>query len=184
MYVDFDGFNGRYPMGNLVLANDGNLYGVTYQGGGINRGYGTIFRLTPTGTLTAIYTFTGDSTDAEYPQYGMIQASDGKLYGTANGGVYGQGVVFQLDLGLNPRPPEPRRFEPASGPAGTVVSVRGEGFVRVSGVRFNGGATATPVMINPGAITVTVPAGAASGPLTITAASGAGQTPGTFTVTP
>lgn len=183
MYVDFDGYNGRYPMGNLVLANDGNLYGTTFQGGGISRGFGTIFRMTPTGALSAVYTFTGEPTDAEYPQFGMIQASDGKLYGTANGGLHGQGVVFQLDLGLKPRPPELRNFEPASGPVGTVVSIRGDRFVRVSGVRFGVGTMSTPMVISPGAMTVTVPEGAVSGPLTISAAAGSGQSAGTFTVT-
>src|ERR1700690_1738547 len=51
----FNGTDGNSPLGALVQASDGNLYGATY-GGGAN-GWGTVFKITPGGTLTTIYSF-------------------------------------------------------------------------------------------------------------------------------
>ncbi len=96
----FDGTDGSGPLAALVQASDGNLYGTTQQDGG--HGSGTIFRITPGGTLTTVYSFCSLSgcTDGEYPQAGLIQATDGNLYGTTNArpGV-GYGTVFKMTLG-------------------------------------------------------------------------------------
>ncbi len=66
----------------VILASDGNFYGTTTFGGSAN--FGTIFKLTPTGTITTLVNFTGPN--GTYPIAGLIQASDGNLYGTTNGG--------------------------------------------------------------------------------------------------
>jgi uncharacterized repeat protein (TIGR03803 family) len=91
----------------LVQAGDGNFYGTTSLSGG--HGGGTIFRITPGGTLTTLYAFCSQSgcADGKSPYGGLIQDSDGSLYGTtryggANGGIEGYGTIFRLSLGLPP----------------------------------------------------------------------------------
>ena len=66
----------------VILASDGNFYGTTTFGGSAN--FGTIFKLTPTGTITTLVNFTGPN--GTYPIGALIQASDGNLYGTTTGG--------------------------------------------------------------------------------------------------
>ena len=55
--VNFTGGDGLYPVGPLVQGLDGNLYGITSQGGTYSQG--TVFRMTPAGSLTTIYNFDG-----------------------------------------------------------------------------------------------------------------------------
>ena len=92
--------DGAYPLGDLVQASDGNFYGVTANGGG--SGYGTVFKVTPGGTETVLYSFKGGATDGAYPHGSLIQASDGNFYGMTNqGGSYnavlgGDGVIFEI----------------------------------------------------------------------------------------
>src|SRR5271166_2184765 len=83
--------DGEYPLGLLVQASDGNFYGTTFNyGGGGQGGGGTVFKLTSSGTLTVLHSFTGQSDGAE-PYAGLIQATDGTFYGTTNiGGGIGQ----------------------------------------------------------------------------------------------
>ncbi len=84
--------DGTYPWGGLVRGTDGNFYGATSAGGTGNDG--TIFKLTVTGALTTLHSFT--AADGANP-YALIQASDGNLYGTAPaGGVYSYGTVFKI----------------------------------------------------------------------------------------
>jgi uncharacterized repeat protein (TIGR03803 family) len=85
--------DGAYPQG-IVQATDGNLYGTTGQGGGASSD-GTIFKITPGGTLTTLHSF--DGTDGALPQAGLIQATDGNFYGTtSSGGTNGGGTVFKI----------------------------------------------------------------------------------------
>ena len=92
--VSFDGTNGNVPTGPLVQGTDGNFYGTTYQGGAHDKG--TIFKITPGGTLTTLYSFSGGADGNEY-QGGLIQATDGNFYGvTYVGGAYGLGTVFRI----------------------------------------------------------------------------------------
>jgi uncharacterized repeat protein (TIGR03803 family) len=87
--------DGGYPYAGVVQGADGNLYGTTYTGG--NAGGGTVFQLTLAGILTVVHGFTG-GTDGGYPYGGVIQGSDGNLYGTASqGGASGVGVVLSID---------------------------------------------------------------------------------------
>lgn len=85
---------------SLFQATDGNLYGTS--GGGTNN-YGTIFRLTVTGTLTTLYRFCSvmNCTDG-YQPVSLLEASDGNLYGTSyGGGTDLGGTIFQLTLSGN-----------------------------------------------------------------------------------
>jgi uncharacterized repeat protein (TIGR03803 family) len=78
----FSDADGQYSTAGLVLAADGNFYGTTEKGGA--NGVGTVFKVTPGGALTTIYSFCAevDCTDGQNPKGGLIQGSDGNLYGT------------------------------------------------------------------------------------------------------
>ncbi len=86
----------------LIQATDGNFYGTTYSGG-TGDGFGTVFRLTPAGNLTTLYSFTGnpDTNDGANPYSRLLQASDGNLYGTTyrGGGEMDNGTVFRISTG-------------------------------------------------------------------------------------
>ncbi len=101
---DGSGADGSYPRGALVEASDGNLYGTCSNGGANNAG--TVFRISTKGTFTKIYDFegpTGVGNIGSYPRAGLIQASDGNLYGTAwEGGAFETtGSIYQLTLDGN-----------------------------------------------------------------------------------
>ena len=87
------GFDGLYPYGALVQGSDGNFYGTTIFGGDL--GNGVVYRITPGGSLTNLYSFTGTS-DEYYPEGGVVQGSDGNFYGTTSGGNYTNGTVFKI----------------------------------------------------------------------------------------
>jgi uncharacterized repeat protein (TIGR03803 family) len=159
-----DGSNGQGP---LIEGTDGNLYGVTLQGGA--NGQGTVFKITTSGTYTkifditaavegvfpnavcqmpdtrlwgttsnnsaatgggAVYSITTSGTFQEASFLNtttgftsiapVIQASDGKLYGTTTaGGQFGSGTVFVVDAGLP---------APVPGEASADASMRAAGY--------------------------------------------------------
>jgi uncharacterized repeat protein (TIGR03803 family) len=81
--------DGAQPF-NLVLGNDGNLYGAT----SVNFSPGTLFRVTRKGSYTLLHTF---NAEVDGPQgVGMTLASDGNIYGTTQGGSGFPTVLFQL----------------------------------------------------------------------------------------
>jgi uncharacterized repeat protein (TIGR03803 family) len=93
----FDGDDGLRPRGPLVDGGDGYLYGTTpFGGSGVLSPGGTVYRITPAGDLTTLYTFefqvTGDS-----PFEGVLRLADGTLLGTTRGSGAYVGNVFQLD---------------------------------------------------------------------------------------
>lgn len=92
-----DGFN---PSGNLIQATDGNLYGTAPSGGA--NGNGVIFEITLSGQESILYSFNASANDGFSPGSGVIQASDGNLYGTTpgNGTDVNKsfGAVFKVTL--------------------------------------------------------------------------------------
>src|SRR3569833_1798342 len=80
--------DGSIPYGDLLLASDGKFYGAIAPGG--DYGPGAIFRMTPDGTVTTVHSFTGGDDGACFYN-GLIQAPDGKLYGTTTYGGLGDG---------------------------------------------------------------------------------------------
>ncbi len=82
---------GSSPIGELAQDGSGNFYGATISGGA--SGFGTIFRLDPSGTLTTLYSF--DGTTGSYP-FGVIRDAAGNLHGTAGGAAQSLGILFTL----------------------------------------------------------------------------------------
>jgi uncharacterized repeat protein (TIGR03803 family) len=99
--LSLDAADGAPPFAGLIQATDGNLYGTT-GGNGANGG-GTVFKITPSGTLTTLYNFTncgGSCTDGYSPIAGLVQATNGNFYGTTlSGGVFLEGTVFEITPG-------------------------------------------------------------------------------------
>src|ERR1017187_936193 len=77
------GTDGYSPTAPFVQAPDGDLYGTT-EGTGLGPANGTVFKITPTGTLTNLYSFCSLSgcTDGQLPYAGLVQATDGDFYAT------------------------------------------------------------------------------------------------------
>ena len=98
LYSFTGGSDGSGPRSGVVRDSAGNFYGTTVYGG--TYGAGVVYKLTTTGQLTPLYSFTGGS-DGAYPYSGVIRDSTGNLYGTtAYGGTgyhnAGDGVVWEL----------------------------------------------------------------------------------------
>jgi uncharacterized repeat protein (TIGR03803 family) len=94
--------DGQQPCTPLVQGKDGCFYGTTRGLFGVGPNIsGTVFKISPNGMLTTLYSFTGGS-DGANPQGGMVQGSDGSFYGTTlfggkyGAGVYGSGTVFKI----------------------------------------------------------------------------------------
>jgi uncharacterized repeat protein (TIGR03803 family) len=90
----------QYAPSGLVQGTDGDFYGTTREGGTSSNcggGCGTVFKITPAGTLTTLHSF--DLTDGAYPEGALVQGTDGNFYGTTNGGVIDNGTVFTITPG-------------------------------------------------------------------------------------
>jgi uncharacterized repeat protein (TIGR03803 family) len=95
LYSFTGGADGSNPFAGLIKDASGNLYGTTVEGGA--HGLGTVFKLAPDGTETALWSFTG--ADGSYPEGGLIMDTSGNLYGTtSSGGADGDGTVFEVAL--------------------------------------------------------------------------------------
>src|ERR1700722_17769037 len=89
--------DGKAPWSGPVLGTDGNLYGTTTAGGTNNKDSGTIYRITPGGELTTLYSFcpTSPCNDGIAPM-ALMEASNGNFYGVANYGAHNEGTIFEL----------------------------------------------------------------------------------------
>ena len=81
LYSFTGGNDGANPQAELVQGRDGNFYGTTENGGATNYnpytysfGYGTVFKISPTGALTSLYSFTGRN-DGWAPEAGWCRAA-------------------------------------------------------------------------------------------------------------
>lgn len=100
------GGGGTQPNGPLLQASDGNFYGTTLSGGKLacppdeSRYCGVIFKMTPAGEKSVVYSFGSIPNDGFAASGRLIQGKDGALYGvTALGGEYGGGgTVFRITL--------------------------------------------------------------------------------------
>ncbi len=91
------GLDGQNPHAGLIQGSDGNFYGTTASGGNGDNINGTVYQITPTGVYHPLYGFNG--TDGAQVYAGLIQGSDGNLYGTTEyGGSGNTGTAFQVTL--------------------------------------------------------------------------------------
>jgi uncharacterized repeat protein (TIGR03803 family) len=89
---------GANPAAPLMQASDGNFYGTTESGS--LSGEGTVFRMTPNGVVTVIHTFVPVGNEGQFPDGGLVQATDGNLYGsTSKGGSHGNGTLYMITTG-------------------------------------------------------------------------------------
>ena len=177
----FDSADGVYNFPNsLIQGSDGNFYGSTYAGGdllctsGFTEpfvGCGTLFKITPEGTLTTLHGF--DATDGAGIN-GPIQATNGTLYGTTVVGgppssscILSCGTVFSLAVGLNPFV----ETVPIAGKVGAPVTILGTDLTGANSVRFNGKEAAFTV-VSLTEITATVPPDGKTGFVTVHTPSG------------
>jgi len=95
-----NGTDGGMPLAGLIQGSDGNFYGTSW--GGTTYNVGTVFKITPSGTLTTLHSFSlldvnFENVDGWELYSCVVQGSDGSLYGTAfAGGPYTDGTVFKL----------------------------------------------------------------------------------------
>jgi uncharacterized repeat protein (TIGR03803 family) len=89
------GDGGAGPITPLMQASDGSFYGTTQEQSGNGRNYGTLFKLGENGSVSTLYRFQGGDDGIE--PLGLVQATDGNLYGvTQVGGSSGLGVFFTI----------------------------------------------------------------------------------------
>jgi uncharacterized repeat protein (TIGR03803 family) len=94
--------NGANPYTALIQGDDGSFYGATQAGGNENSnpcggGCGSLFKITPAGSETALYLFAASTMDGALPAGRLVRGSDGNFYGTTSqGGQFDGGTVFQI----------------------------------------------------------------------------------------
>jgi len=133
--IDLDSSTGSHPLGKMVQASNGHLYGMTKTGGANN--LGVIFDYDP---VNNIYTDKVDFADSigANPYGSLLLASDGKLYGmTESGGTNNFGVIFQYDYLTNTYIDRYNlNISTGSGPWGSLIQI-GNGMMY--GMTSNGG---------------------------------------------
>ncbi len=165
----FNSTDGGNPNAGLVQGTDGNFYGTTLYGGANGTNDGTIFKITPSGTLTTLYSFCSQSgcADGSQSYATLIQDTNGFFYGTTSWGGTGNGTVFGFSVGLGAFV----ETQPPSRKVGTTVKILGNNLTGATSVTFNG----KPAVFSVSSktyITATVPAGATTGTVQVTTPGG------------
>jgi uncharacterized repeat protein (TIGR03803 family) len=173
---NFDNLNNQNPGDPLVGAlvqgtgTDGNFYGLTVEGGSGSAcgtaGCGTLYKITPSGTLTVVYSIPGPPVNG-IPDAGLTQGTNGSFYGATNGGGLDYGTIYSLSLGLGPFV----ETQPGSGVVGSAVNILGTDLTGATSVTFNRTAAKFTV-VSSSEITTAVPAGATTGTVEVVTPSG------------
>jgi uncharacterized repeat protein (TIGR03803 family) len=150
------------PVQNLIQATDGSFYDTALSGGLSNQG--TLFKMdSATGAVTVLFNFCNVQSCQRTGPSGVLQATNGLLYGTTFG--VANGAVFTFGF------PPFVKLSPAFGPIGTTIHIYGSDLSGATGVTFNG-VPATFTIVSSGEIAASVPAGAAgSSVVTVTTPS-------------
>jgi len=163
LYPFTDKSDGRYPYAGLLLATDGNFYGVAQEAGADS--YGTLYEIKDDGFVTPVsWAFTGGA-DGAYSSTPLIQNTNGLIYGTtANGGsTTNNGVFFKFDNGLGPFVSLVSNF----GAPGATIGILGQKLTGTTSVSFDG-TPATFKVVSSTYMTADVPTGATTGYVTVT----------------
>ena len=155
--------DGNDPIAGVILATDGTFYGVTWAGG--TNDFGVVFKLAPTGQYLLLHQF--DKVSGGNSASNLVQHTNGSVYGMANGGMHGDGVIYSLTLNLGVTV----KLVLSSGKVGSTVEMLGNGFTGTTAVKFNG-KSAQFTVVSDTYLTAKVPAGATTGPVTVTTPTG------------
>jgi uncharacterized repeat protein (TIGR03803 family) len=151
--------DGWRPVTNPIEGRDGFFYGTTPRGGSSSGSYGVVYRLSPSGSLSVLHSFSG--ADGIAPSAALLQANDGLLYGsTVAGGAYGLGTLFTLDAAQPAALPRPVSLW--IDPPSVVGGTRATATVTLSWDAPPGGAS----------VSLTSNSSLASVPVTVTVAAG------------
>ncbi len=169
---------GVNPIGAMVEATDGNLYGVT--GGSADANLcGSVWSITKAGLFTLLHTMV--SSEGCYLAGGIMQHTNGELYFLAEmGGAHRAGSVLSLDMGLGPF----IALQKYQGKAGSTLQILGQGFTGTSSVAINGVAATSFTVVSDTYMTAVVPTGATTGNVVVTTPTGALTSNKPFTVNP
>ena len=126
---DFTGSDGGNSYAGLILATNGDFYGVNASGG--SNQFGTLFQLDSTNKFSVIADFT--ATNGSYPSASLIQNTNGIIYGAANEGgkITNTGTFYKLS-GLASEKPFVSLVS-NMGKVGSTVEILGQGFERRNG---------------------------------------------------
>ena len=91
---DFTSVEGCFPLGDLVVGPDGQLWGTAAIGG--DEGFGTVFKVALDGTLTRVHSFSSSDGAGGTPRSGLLLGPDGFFYGTTGAGGVGQGAIYRV----------------------------------------------------------------------------------------
>lgn len=171
-------FDAQLPLAGLTLGTDGNFYGTAGNGGTKNAG--AIFKITPAGAETVLYSFCSvtcnDGFGAATP---LVLHTDGKFYGNTNGNSLGGAVFYSFDMGFKPLV----ALVTWSAKVGKAVEILGQGFTGTTAVSFNG-VNAPFTNVSDTYMTATVPTGALTGTVTVTTFTKTMKSNRAFLVTP
>jgi len=182
--------DGRDIVGNYALTSaseQGDQVELTLTLRLMNYSGADITKAAVTLRHTTLYSFCSQSgcTDGQLPYAGLVQGTDGKLFGTTNQGGSncvpsgGCGTIFSLSIGLGPFV----KTLPQSGQVGQVIEILGTDLTGATSVTFNG----TPARFTVDArteITATVPTGATTGRIQVTTPGRTLRSAGPFVVQP
>jgi uncharacterized repeat protein (TIGR03803 family) len=157
------GSDGGSPYAGLLLATDGNFYGMANNDG--TETFGTFYEIRTKGTFKELDDFNG--ANGEYPSVTPIQHTNGHVYGDASqGGLYGYGTFYEV-TGLKFENTPFVKLVPPAGKVGESIGILGQGFTGTTRVSFN----VTPVkfkVVSDTYMTAQVPSGATTGFVTVT----------------
>jgi uncharacterized repeat protein (TIGR03803 family) len=176
-----DCVDGAEPYAGLIYGSDGQLYGTTFATGQNRAHGGTIYKISPGGGFSRIYTFCDNSScDPEHLAQPLLQYTDGSFYGTTSGSpkLYDLlGTVFHLSTGLKPF----IKTSTVWGSVGTPVYIQGSDLSGATQVTFNGTA-AEFTIISSMQIKTSVPAGATGGIVRVDTPNGTLESNMPFTI--